>query len=57
VLFDSRAAASLGAERAVIWSEPLAPHSLENVGTVEIRVISVELKDVERRLPMSISGP
>jgi len=35
----------------------LAPHSLENVGTVEIRVISVELKDVERRLPMSISGP
>jgi hypothetical protein len=46
LLLDSRAAASPGAERAVIWSEPLAPHSLENVGTVEIHVISVELKDV-----------
>jgi len=46
VLLDSRATASPGAERGVLWSEPLAPHSLENVGAVEIRVISVELKDV-----------
>jgi len=49
VLLDTRAAASPGPERAVIWSEPLPPHSLENVGVVEIRVISVELKDVARR--------
>jgi hypothetical protein len=27
-----------------MWSEPLPPHSLENVGTSEIRVISVEVK-------------
>jgi hypothetical protein len=45
VLLDSRGSASARAGRAVIWSEPLAPHSLENVGTMEIRVISVELKE------------
>ena len=27
------------------WSAPLPPHSFENVGTVEFRVIAVELKD------------
>jgi mannose-6-phosphate isomerase-like protein (cupin superfamily) len=30
----------------VMWSPPLPPHSLENVGATEIRVISVELKQV-----------
>jgi hypothetical protein len=33
-----------GAPPTVVWSEPLPPHSLENVGMTEIRVISVELK-------------
>jgi hypothetical protein len=28
----------------VLWSEALPPHSLENVGTGDIRIISVELK-------------
>ena len=27
-----------------LWSPPLAPHTLENVGSSELRVISVELK-------------
>jgi len=27
------------------WSEPLSPHSVENVGDGEIHLISVELKD------------
>ncbi len=27
------------------WSEPLPPHSLENVGAAELHVVSVELKD------------
>jgi hypothetical protein len=27
------------------WSAPLPPHSLENVGTTELRIIGVEMKD------------
>ena len=46
VLLDTRAAGSPASEHPVIWSERLPPHSLENVGAVEIRVISIELKDV-----------
>jgi hypothetical protein len=30
---------------AVTWSGPLGPHTLENVGTGEVHVISIELKD------------
>jgi hypothetical protein len=40
---DSRAAGR-SAPPAIVWSEPLPPHTLENVGTMEIRVVSVELK-------------
>jgi hypothetical protein len=29
---------------SILWSEALPPRSLENVGTAEIQVISVELK-------------
>lgn len=29
---------------AVLWGEPLGPHSLENVGPTPLHVISVELK-------------
>ena len=44
VLLDTRNAASPTRPPAVVWSAPLPPHSLENVGESEIRVISVELK-------------
>ena len=27
-----------------LWSDPLPPHTLQNVGTREIRIISIELK-------------
>jgi hypothetical protein len=30
---------------AVLWGEPLPPHTLENVGSAELHVISTELKD------------
>ena len=46
VLLDTRAGVVRGGERGVTWAEPLPPHSLENVGAVDIRVISVELKYV-----------
>jgi quercetin dioxygenase-like cupin family protein len=41
VVLDSR---MLGSPPSVAWSEALPPHSLENVGGAEIRVISVEIK-------------
>jgi hypothetical protein len=48
LIVDSRAAGS-GAPltpSTAIWSPALPPHSLENVGSTEIRVVSVELKQV-----------
>jgi quercetin dioxygenase-like cupin family protein len=47
ILADTRTAESRPAE--FVWSEPLPPHSVENVGTAEIRLIMVELKDQARR--------
>jgi hypothetical protein len=32
----------------VLWSGPLPPHTLENVGSAELHVISTELKDPAR---------
>jgi quercetin dioxygenase-like cupin family protein len=43
VIVDSRAGGKL-AEGSALWSGPLAAHTLENVGTSEIRAISVEVK-------------
>lgn len=42
-LVDSRTLEKLPPESAA-WSGPLPPHTLENVGDVEFRAISVELK-------------
>jgi hypothetical protein len=46
VVLDSRAAGAVGSPPSVLRSEALPPHSLENVGAAEIRIISVELKQV-----------
>ncbi len=43
VLFDSRTAAPM-VPGAAIWVAPLPPHSVENVGTSELRALTVELK-------------
>lgn len=47
VVVDSRTGKELQTGTAV-WSPPLKPHTLENVGTSELRAISVEVKDAER---------
>jgi quercetin dioxygenase-like cupin family protein len=47
VQFDTRVADARPAVSEVLWSESLPPHSLENVGDAELRVIMVELKDRE----------
>lgn len=43
IVLDNRASQSK--PPAVVWSEPLPPHSVENVGNAEIRLILVELKE------------
>lgn len=44
VLADSRR--GIGAEDgSAVWSGPLPPHTLENVGAQELRAISVEVKN------------
>ena len=45
VVFDTRAVGAEFRPAEVLWSEPFPPHSVENVGDSELRVIMVELKD------------
>ena len=45
VVVDTRTSPSPSELPTVLWSGPLAPHSLENVGQSEIQIISVELKE------------
>ena len=44
LLFDSRTVGPPPAEAIVQWVGPLPPHSVENVGNVEIVLITTELK-------------
>ena len=44
VLVDTRSGEPISAG-AALWSEPLPPHSLENVSDGEIRVVNVELRN------------
>ena len=44
IVLDSRTVPELSVSPGVLWSAPLATHSLENVGAAELRVISIELK-------------
>jgi hypothetical protein len=46
VLLDSRGLDLAGEGALVLWSEPLPPHTLENVGTLPIHAIVVELKEL-----------
>jgi hypothetical protein len=44
VLFDTRTGGGPPKPSDTLWSEPLPPHSIENVGADELRVIMVEVK-------------
>jgi mannose-6-phosphate isomerase-like protein (cupin superfamily) len=44
VLLDTRTADAEPRASDVLWSDPFPPHSLENVGDSELRVIMVEVK-------------
>ena len=45
VLMDTRQSAAVPALNSPVWLEPLAPHSVENVGDAEFRAVQVEIKD------------
>jgi hypothetical protein len=49
VLFDTRSAGQMPEVGRAIWSPPLSPHYVENIGGSEIRVISVEIKDQDNK--------
>jgi len=44
VALDSRTVPQLASPPPVLWTAPLAAHSLENVGAADLHVVSVELK-------------
>ena len=45
VTADTRGRPPPASQPFVVWSEPLPPHTLENVGSAELHVVSIELKD------------
>ena len=45
VLLDSRTVPALHAPPPVLWSAPLPPHALENIGATELHLIAVEWKE------------
>ncbi|HEY4324773.1 MAG TPA: hypothetical protein VGN20_12330 [Mucilaginibacter sp.] len=44
VLLDSRSVGKTIEPHSALWSEPLGPHSLKNVGTNDLHIISTEIK-------------
>jgi len=44
LLLDSRSLGKSIAPHTALWSEPLGPHALKNVGGQELHIISVEVK-------------
>lgn len=45
VLFDSRLAGELPTVPCTQWMQPLPPHTVENLGPLEISILIVELKN------------
>ena len=45
VIVDSKAMCLSPANGSALWSGPLTPHALKNVGPNELHVVSVELKN------------
>ncbi len=56
VLVDTRGRPPPAALPVTVWSEPLPPHTLENVGSGELRVVSIELKDTAARRQLEQSN-
>ena len=50
ILVDSRKIDAFETPPKVIWSAPLPPHSLENIGNADLDIISAELKEPQPNL-------
>ena len=46
ILIDSRTLTVKPANGTSLWSDPLPPHALKNIGATDLHVISVEIKPV-----------
>jgi hypothetical protein len=60
VLVDTRSTHSTPVVGTAIWGAALPPHSLENVGTQELRTVTVEMKDTaiaEATVERSVARP
>lgn len=53
VMLDSRAAGLCLEIGMALWSDPLGPHTLENVGSTPIRIIATELKPEPATHPLT----
>jgi len=47
LLFDSRTVGPPPKEPVTQWTPPLPPHSIENIGSIEILLISTEVKPLK----------
>jgi hypothetical protein len=45
VLFDSRTLAERPAIGSALWGPPIGPHYVHNVGTTDLHILAVEIKD------------
>ncbi|PWT74661.1 MAG: hypothetical protein C5B59_10690 [Bacteroidetes bacterium] len=44
IMVDTRKLAQVPSPSSAIWSEPLRPHALENIGEKDMHIISVKIK-------------
>jgi hypothetical protein len=51
VMLDTQAAGEPLEASMTLWSAAMPPHSVENIGEAELRLIVVELKDPAARPP------
>ena len=47
IMVDSRTLSNVPVEHSALWSEPLIPHRLKNIGNQKLHVISVEIKNTK----------
>jgi isopentenyldiphosphate isomerase len=47
VLLDSRALTKPPSPSSALWTEPVTPHALKNVGSKDLHVISCEIKNTK----------
>lgn len=56
VLFDSRQGGEPPPVPCAQWMHPLPPHTIENLGPLEISILIVELKDLPKTVSLRLDG-